>query len=59
MLVDAYRRAKHERIVATDDAALCEQLGVPVQVVRGAERALKVTEEGDFARAEALFAMAE
>ena len=59
MLVDAYRRAKSERISATDDAALCEQLGLPVRVVRGSERALKVTEEGDFARAEALFAVAE
>jgi 2-C-methyl-D-erythritol 4-phosphate cytidylyltransferase len=59
MLVDAYRRAKAERITATDDAALCERLGLPVRVVRGSERALKVTEEGDFARAEALFTVAE
>jgi 2-C-methyl-D-erythritol 4-phosphate cytidylyltransferase len=39
---------------ATDDAALCERLGIPVHVVRGSEKALKVTEEGDFARAELL-----
>ena len=38
---------------ATDDAALCEALGIPVHVVRGSERAFKVTEESDFARAEA------
>jgi 2-C-methyl-D-erythritol 4-phosphate cytidylyltransferase len=37
-----------------DDAALCERLGYPVAVVLGDERALKVTEAGDFARAEAL-----
>jgi 2-C-methyl-D-erythritol 4-phosphate cytidylyltransferase len=40
--------------VATDDAALCEQIGLPVVVVRGSERALKITEENDFALAEAL-----
>jgi 2-C-methyl-D-erythritol 4-phosphate cytidylyltransferase len=43
-----------EKISATDDAALCERLGVRVAVVRGSERALKITEEEDFARAEAL-----
>lgn len=59
MLVDAYRRAKSERITATDDAALCERLGVPVQVVRGSERGMKITEEADFARAEALWAVTE
>lgn len=42
---------------ATDDAALCEALGIPVAVVRGDERAMKVTEEEDFARAEAMFGM--
>jgi 2-C-methyl-D-erythritol 4-phosphate cytidylyltransferase len=40
---------------ATDDAALCERLGIPVTVVHGDERAMKITEEADFARAEALF----
>ncbi len=39
---------------ATDDAALCERIGVPVHVVRGSETALKVTEPDDFARAERL-----
>lgn len=42
---------------ATDDAALCERLGIPVVVVRGNERALKVTEAADFARADALAAL--
>lgn len=46
-------RANGTHATATDDAALCEALGLPVHVVRGSERALKVTEEGDFARAEA------
>ncbi len=44
---------------ATDDAALCELLGFPVFVVRGSERALKVTDDGDFARAEAAFPLPE
>jgi 2-C-methyl-D-erythritol 4-phosphate cytidylyltransferase len=59
VLVDAHRRAKAERVAATDDAALCERLGIPVRVVRGSERALKVTDPGDFARIEALFATTE
>ena len=46
-------RANGTHATATDDAALCELLGLPVHVVRGSEKALKVTEEGDFARAEA------
>ncbi len=59
LLVEAHRRAREERIAATDDAALCERLGYLVRVVRGSERALKVTEPGDFARVEALYAMEE
>ena len=59
VIVDAHRKAARERISATDDAALCERLGIPVRVVRGSERALKVTEGADFARAEALFGVAE
>lgn len=57
MIEEAYVRARRERISATDDAALCEQLGMPVVVVRGSERALKVTDAADFARAEALAAL--
>jgi 2-C-methyl-D-erythritol 4-phosphate cytidylyltransferase len=59
VIVDAHRRAREERITATDDAALLERFGVPVRLVRGSERALKVTEEADFARAEALFKVTE
>ncbi len=51
--------ARAQHISATDDAALCEQLGIPVAVVRGSERALKITDESDFARAEALFMLPE
>ena len=59
VIVDAHRRARAERIDSTDDAALCEQLGIPVRVVRGSERALKVTDAPDFTRVEALYAMHE
>jgi 2-C-methyl-D-erythritol 4-phosphate cytidylyltransferase len=59
MLVDAHRRARAEHIEATDDAALCERLGPVVRVVRGSERALKITEPADFARAEALYGVTE
>lgn len=54
MIERAYADARRERISATDDAALCERLGFPVQVVHGSERAMKVTDESDFARLEAL-----
>ena len=59
MIVEAYRRAAAERVAATDDAALCERIGAEVVVVQGSERALKVTEEGDFARAEAMYPLPE
>src|SRR5258705_382059 len=55
LLLSVGRRHRREADrVATDDAALCEQIGLPVVVVRGSERAIKITEENDFALAEAL-----
>lgn len=59
VIVRAHRDAKLNRVTATDDAALCERLGIPVKVVLGSERALKITDESDFARAEALFTLPE
>ena len=56
MIEEAYARARRERVSATDDAALCERYGHPVVVVPGSELAMKITEESDFARAEALIA---
>jgi len=50
----AHREAREADRIATDDAALCEQIGLPVVVVRGSERAQKITEESDFALVEAL-----
>lgn len=54
VIVRAHREAAEERLSVTDDAALCERLGIAVSVVRGSERALKITDEDDFARAEAM-----
>jgi 2-C-methyl-D-erythritol 4-phosphate cytidylyltransferase len=59
MIVRAHEEAMARRLDATDDAALCEALGLEVVVVRGSERAMKVTEDGDFARANALKALDE
>jgi 2-C-methyl-D-erythritol 4-phosphate cytidylyltransferase len=59
VIVRAHRDAKANHIAATDDAALCERLGIAVSVVRGSERAMKLTEEADFARAESLFTLLE
>jgi 2-C-methyl-D-erythritol 4-phosphate cytidylyltransferase len=59
MLIRAHSEALSAGIDATDDAALCERLGLPVAVVEGSERAMKVTSEADFSRADALFPLAE
>jgi 2-C-methyl-D-erythritol 4-phosphate cytidylyltransferase len=59
VIVRAHRHAHANRLTATDDAALCEAIGEPVHVVRGSERALKITEDADFDRAEAFFPLAE
>lgn len=59
MIEHAYVQARRDGVSATDDAALCERLGLPVVLVRGSERALKITEEADFRRAEQLAALEE
>jgi 2-C-methyl-D-erythritol 4-phosphate cytidylyltransferase len=50
----AYVEARRAGVSATDDAALVERVGLDVVVVRGSERAMKVTEEADFSRVERL-----
>ena len=52
----AHRDARTAHATATDDAGLCERLGIPVAIVPGSERTMKVTTEVDFERIEALFA---
>lgn len=51
---DVYRRARRDGVTATDDAALCEHYHIPVVVIPGSERSMKITTEDDFTRAEAL-----
>ncbi|MCX5766466.1 MAG: 2-C-methyl-D-erythritol 4-phosphate cytidylyltransferase [Gemmatimonadetes bacterium] len=53
-IMRAHQTAHDDGIAATDDAGLFEKLGLPVVVVRGSERAMKVTDASDFPRAEAL-----
>jgi 2-C-methyl-D-erythritol 4-phosphate cytidylyltransferase len=59
ILLRAHAEARTRGLKATDDAALCEALGIPVVVVKGSERAMKVTEEADFSRADALSQLSE
>ena len=59
VLLRAHAEARAAGVSATDDAALCERLGIPVVVVRGTERAMKITDEADFARADALGMLTE
>lgn len=54
MIERAYAEAARDRRAATDDAALCEAIGLPVVVVEGSERAMKITHDGDFDRADAI-----
>jgi 2-C-methyl-D-erythritol 4-phosphate cytidylyltransferase len=54
MIERAYREARGANLHATDDAALCERIGLPVRIVAGSARAFKITEESDFARADAM-----
>lgn len=53
MIVRAHRNATAAKLM-TDDASLLESIGEAVYIVDGDERAMKVTEAGDFVRAEAV-----
>jgi 2-C-methyl-D-erythritol 4-phosphate cytidylyltransferase len=59
MIERAHREAMNAGVTATDDTALCERLGIPIVVVPGSERAIKITTERDFALAEALSILRE
>ena len=59
LILAVHTEARRRGLAATDDAGLCEQLGHEVVIVRGSERAMKVTDEDDFARVEALFPLPE
>lgn len=59
LLRAAYDKAGREKILATDDAALVELLGVKVKLVRGSYQNIKVTTPEDLAVASALLAKEE
>lgn len=54
LIVEAYRRAREEGFVGTDDAALVERLGVKVRVVLGSPDNIKITTPEDLVLAEQL-----
>ena len=56
LLIQAHERALRERITATDDADLVEQLGAPVEIVEGSTLNLKITTPDDLTIASALAA---
>jgi 2-C-methyl-D-erythritol 4-phosphate cytidylyltransferase len=54
LLLLAHKRAKCEGMSVTDDAYLCERMGIRVQVVRGSAFNLKITTPGDLELGKAL-----
>lgn len=54
LLVLAHERAVTEHVTVTDDADLCERLGIAVQVVQGSALNLKITNPDDLEIAEAI-----
>jgi 2-C-methyl-D-erythritol 4-phosphate cytidylyltransferase len=52
----AHEQARQEGFYGTDDASLVERLGVPVHIVPGSRRNLKITTRDDWCIAEALAA---
>ncbi len=54
LLIQAHQAAQAQQIIATDDAALVEQLGYPVKLVEGTYSNLKITTPEDLLIAETL-----
>lgn len=54
LIVEAYRRAREEGFVGTDDSSLVERLGVKVKVVLGSPDNIKITTSEDLVLAEQL-----
>jgi len=52
VIMDAFRRARKEGLIATDDAALAEHAGMKVKIVEGSYQNIKITtpEDMDLAR---------
>ena len=56
LLAEAHQTAEEKQLAATDDAALVEQLGYPVKLVKGSYANLKITTPEDLRIAEAFLA---
>ncbi|MBN2105461.1 2-C-methyl-D-erythritol 4-phosphate cytidylyltransferase [bacterium] len=56
-LQDAYQSARRDGVQATDDAMLVERMNLPVCIVEGEDRNIKITSPEDLIIAEALFNM--
>ncbi|MDE0682468.1 MAG: 2-C-methyl-D-erythritol 4-phosphate cytidylyltransferase, partial [Candidatus Poribacteria bacterium] len=54
LLEEAHQTAREQQLTVTDDAALVEQLGFPVQLVKGSYANLKITTPVDLQIAEVL-----
>jgi 2-C-methyl-D-erythritol 4-phosphate cytidylyltransferase len=54
VLIRAYRKAMADGFYATDDSLLVERLGLPVRIVEGEERNIKITSPVDLRLAEIL-----
>jgi len=54
LLLKAHEQARRDGVTATDDAYLCERLGISVQVVQGSAVNLKITSPDDLEIGEAL-----
>ena len=53
-ILEAHRKASRDGVYATDDATLLEHLGVPVVIVQGSYRNIKITTKEDLVIARAL-----
>ena len=51
VLREAFERAKRDEYYGTDESSLVERIGLPVAVVRGSERNIKITRPDDLALA--------
>jgi 2-C-methyl-D-erythritol 4-phosphate cytidylyltransferase len=53
-LLDAFTKAQESGLIATDEAAAIEALGLPVKIIEGRSDNLKITSQEDLALAEFL-----
>ena len=54
LLKKAFAAAGHDGVIATDEAALLERINIPVKVVEGSERNIKITRPEDLILAKAI-----